>query len=69
VQKRESVQFTFAAAVGGRAERVAFMSAKKPLFFASFFCGSKRKRNKKKISCGSRTFPSQKFPFFYINIF
>jgi hypothetical protein len=48
VQKRVSVQFTFAAAVGGRTERVAFMSEKKPLFFASFFCGSKRKRIEKK---------------------
>jgi len=35
VQKRVSVQFTFAAAVRRWTERVAFMSAKKPLFFAS----------------------------------
>ena len=35
MQKRVSVQFTFAAAVGGRTERVAFMSAKKLVFFAS----------------------------------
>jgi hypothetical protein len=34
VQKRVCVQFTFAAAVGGRTERVAFMSAKKLVFFA-----------------------------------
>jgi hypothetical protein len=55
VQKRVSVQFTFAAAVGGRTERVAFMSAKKPLFFASFFCGGKRKRNKKEKIHGNYT--------------
>ena len=69
VQKRDSVQFTFAAAVRRWTEREAFMSAKKPLFFASlhkrlslerenklslysltavFFCGSKRKRYKKR---------------------
>ena len=35
VRKRVSVQFTFAAAVRGWTERVAFMSAKKPFFFAS----------------------------------
>ena len=35
VQKRDSVQFTFAAAVRRWTEQVAFMSAKKPLFFAS----------------------------------
>jgi hypothetical protein len=35
VQKRVSIQFTFAAAVRRWTERVAFMSAKKPLFFAS----------------------------------
>ena len=35
VRKRVSVQFTFAAAVRGRTERGAFMSARKPLFFAS----------------------------------
>ena len=49
VRKRVSVQFTFAAAVRRWTERGAFMSAKKPLFFASFFCGSKRKRNKKNV--------------------
>jgi hypothetical protein len=43
VQKRVSVQFTFAAAVGGWTERVAFMSARKLLFFATFFCFYKRK--------------------------
>jgi hypothetical protein len=47
VQKRVSVQFTFAAAVGGRTERVAFMSAKELVFFVPFFWSSKRKGNKK----------------------
>ncbi len=34
-KKRDSVQFTFAATVRRWTEREAFMSAKKPLFFAS----------------------------------
>lgn len=65
VQKRVSVQFTFAAAVGGRTEREAFMSAKKPLFFVTFFCGSKRKWRKKQyafaVGCDeSRPYRSKK---------
>jgi hypothetical protein len=47
VQKRVSVQFTFAAAVGGRTEWAAFMSAKELVFFVPFFWSSKRKGNKK----------------------
>ena len=48
VQKRVCVQFTFAAALGGRTERVAFMSAKKLVFFAPFFWSNKRKGIEKK---------------------
>ncbi|MBO2524771.1 MAG: hypothetical protein CW341_03590 [Bacteroidetes bacterium] len=47
MQKRVSVQLTFAASVGGRTERAAFMSAKELVFFAPFFWSGKRKGNKK----------------------
>jgi len=55
VQKRVSVQLTFAASVGGRTERAAFMSAKELVFFAPFFWSGKRKGNKKKNIYNSHT--------------